>query len=194
MELSIRVRFPIDTPMKNKRLIIIISIIVAILLVPFIAMQFTNEVMWTLGDFIFMGVLLGVIGLAYEFAARMSGNKAYRAGALLALFATLFLIWMNLAVGIIGSEDNPANALYGIVILVGIIGSIFSKFKPLGMSKAMFVTACVQLLVPVAAFLIWKHNVETQEQMFGVIGVFVIITIFSLMYVGAGLLFKKGRE
>ena len=35
--------------------------------------------------------------------------------------AAFLLIWINLAVGIIGSEDNPANLMYGAVLLLGLV-------------------------------------------------------------------------
>ena len=77
-------------------------------MVPLIAMQFTDEVVWTLGDFVVAAVLLMGTGVSYEFLARKAGSVAYRSAVGLALAAALFLVWMNLAVGIIGSEDNPS--------------------------------------------------------------------------------------
>ena len=56
--------------MKNKRLIIILSIVVCILLIPLIAMQFTNQVNWSVGDFIVMAMLLFGTGVLCEFAIR----------------------------------------------------------------------------------------------------------------------------
>jgi hypothetical protein len=47
---------------------------------------------------------------------------------------------MNLAVGIIGSEDNPANLMYGGVLAVGIIGAIIARFEPHGMARALVAT------------------------------------------------------
>lgn len=39
----------------------------------------------------------------------VSGRNFYRIGAAVALGAAFFEVWMNLAVGIVGSEDNPVN-------------------------------------------------------------------------------------
>ena len=75
-------------------------------------MQFTDEVDWGVADFVVAGVLLFSAGLTYEVVARRVGNIAYRTAAGVAVAAPLILIWMNLAVGIIGSEDNPANLMY----------------------------------------------------------------------------------
>ena len=84
-----------------------------ILLLPLLAMQITDEVVWDLADFAVAGALLFGTGLTYELAARMKGNTAYRAAVGLALAAALILVWVNLAVGLIGTEDNSANQMYG---------------------------------------------------------------------------------
>jgi len=89
--------------MKNKRLIIILMAIAIILLIPLIAMQFTNEVNWTSSDFIMMGVLLTGTGLLSEFVMRKVksiDNRILIIGAILLVF---ILIWAELAVGIFGT-------------------------------------------------------------------------------------------
>ncbi|MBL8125947.1 MAG: hypothetical protein JNJ39_17735 [Blastocatellia bacterium] len=55
---------------KNIRLIGILAFAGVLLSVPYFAMKFTNEVNWTMLDFVVMGVLLLVTGLACEFALR----------------------------------------------------------------------------------------------------------------------------
>lgn len=42
----------------------------SILTLPLVATQFTDEVAWTLGDFVVVGVLLTIIGVAIEMAFR----------------------------------------------------------------------------------------------------------------------------
>lgn len=89
--------------MKNKRFIIIIAIAIALLLVPFVAMQFTNEVNWDAFDFMIMGILLLSTGLVCEFILRRLQSFRFRIIALGISLACLFLIWAELAVGIFGS-------------------------------------------------------------------------------------------
>jgi hypothetical protein len=49
--------------MKNKRLFIILSVVIIFLSIPLIAMQFTDEVDWSSSDFAIMAVLLLGTGL-----------------------------------------------------------------------------------------------------------------------------------
>ena len=89
--------------MKNKRFIILLAIVAALLLIPFIAMQFTDEVAWTSFDFIVMGVLLFGTGLLCELSVRKIKSNKHRiliCGAILLVF---LLIWAELAVGIFGT-------------------------------------------------------------------------------------------
>jgi len=159
-----------------------------ILLLPLIAMQFTDEVVWDLADFLAAGVLLFGTGLAYELMARKGGTVAYRAAVGIALATVFLLVWVNGAVGIIGSENNDANLMYFGVLAVGIIGAIIARLQPLGMARALFVTALAQALVPVIALTIWQ---PTSWGAAGVFGVFVLNAFFVMLLVGSALLFKR---
>lgn len=89
--------------MKNKRLLIILITVGILLLIPFAAMQFTNEVNWSIFDFVIMGVLLFATGLLCEFVFRRTKSIKHRiVFCSLILFAFL-LIWAELAVGIFGT-------------------------------------------------------------------------------------------
>ena len=124
-----------------------------ILLLPLVAMRFTDEVDWDATDFSVMGVmLLGACGL-YEGTARTTGNLACRAAVAIALVAAFLLVWINLAVGIVGSEDNPANLMFGGVLAVGIVGALVARFRPHGMARALAATALAQTLVGMIALI-----------------------------------------
>lgn len=87
--------------MKNKRSIIIITVIVVLLFVPLIAMQLTNEIDWKGHDFIVMAVLLSGAGLLTELAWRKLKNitqKTLACGLILIIF---FAVWAELAVGLL---------------------------------------------------------------------------------------------
>lgn len=88
---------------QNKRLIIIVLISAFILIIPLIAMQFTDEVNWTPFDFIVAGALLLGTGLMCELAIRKLRNIKYRVAICVALLLALLLIWAELAVGIFGT-------------------------------------------------------------------------------------------
>lgn len=157
-----------------------------ILLLPFLAMQFTDEVVWDLADFAVAGVLLFGAGLTYALLARKAGNIAYRAAVGVAVAAALVLVWMNLAVGIIGSEDNPANLMYIGVLAVGIIGALFARFQPHGMARALFATALAQALVAVIALIArlgypWSGPLELT----------LLNGFFVVLFAGSAWLFRR---
>lgn len=88
-----------------------------ILLIPLVAMQFTNEVAWTLLDFMVTGGLLVGTGLMYVIGASKLRTPRNRAILGAALGAAFLFVWAELAVGILGnwqftgppSEISAAN-------------------------------------------------------------------------------------
>lgn len=87
----------------NKRLIVIVLTTVLLLFIPLIAMQFTNEVSWSMFDFIVAGALLLITGLACEFVLRKVKKLEYRIIICLVILAVFLLVWLELAVGIFGT-------------------------------------------------------------------------------------------
>lgn len=170
----------------NKRLLRLALTIVGILLVPLVAMQFTQEVAWNLFDFIFAGALLFGTGLVYELVARRECTTTYRAAVGVALVAALLLVWLNGAVGLIGSEHNPANLLYGGVLAVGLVGAILARLQPYSMARTLLAMALAQFLVPVVALLIW-HTQLTWDTA----GTFGVNTFFVMLWVSSALLFRR---
>lgn len=89
--------------MQNKRLIGIVLTVALLLLIPLIAMQFTDDVNWTLFDFVVAGVLLLTTGLMCDLVIRKVNKIEHRIAVCLAILAALLLIWVELAVGIFGT-------------------------------------------------------------------------------------------
>lgn len=71
-----------------------------ILSIPLVAMQFTREVDWKLGDFTVMGILLFGAGSLFIVIARATPRK-YRALIGIAVLAAVLITWIHLAVGIV---------------------------------------------------------------------------------------------
>lgn len=120
---------------------------VGLILLPLVAMQFTSDVNWSVGDFIFASLLLGVVGLAIELTILKSGSMAYRIAAGVAILASLLIVWVNGAVGMIGSEDNPYNLLFLGVIPLALIGSLLARFRPSGMAIAALAAGFAQTTI-----------------------------------------------
>lgn len=89
--------------MKFKRLTIILLAMSGVLLIPFIAMQFTNEVDWDSTDFITMGALLFGTGFLCELVLRIVKSTKHRIILCGGILFMLFFVWAELAVGIFGT-------------------------------------------------------------------------------------------
>lgn len=173
-----------------KRNLVRVAVVTAIILtIPLVAMIFTDEVNWTFSDFVVMGLLLFGSGAAFELVASRGNGLTYRTAVGIAVASGLLMTWINLAVGFIGSGANPANALYGAVILVGIVGSVSARFEAAGMARTMFAIAAVQFLIPVATLLFWKPLIANEEP--GIAGIFMLNGFFVAVFAVSGILFRQ---
>lgn len=161
-----------------------------LLLIPLIAMQFSDEVVWTLSDFIIAGILLFGTGFTYKFITRKSSEVAYRVAVGFALLAGLFLIWSNLAVGLIGSEDQAINLLYFGVIVVGIVGAFIARFQPKGLSVTMFAMAATQALIAVIALITGMQQLPASS----VVEILGVNGFFMVLFAVSGLLFRYAAQ
>jgi hypothetical protein len=79
-----------------------------ILALPLVAMQITDEVVWSLAEFVAVGVLLATIGVALELAVRRAGNLA----------AALGIAALGVAAAVLGeADDAPGLVLLGILLI-----------------------------------------------------------------------------
>ena len=82
--------------MKNKRLIIILFVAAGLLLIPLIAMRFTDEVNWTPMDFVVMGAMLLITGLGIDVALRIVKATWVRVAAVAAILFGFLMVWGTL--------------------------------------------------------------------------------------------------
>jgi hypothetical protein len=128
------------------------TVAATLLAIPALAMRIPGSGWnWSVGDFVFAGTMICGTALAYERAVSRSGHWAYRAGAATALAAAFLLVWINLAVGIVGNADDPHNAAYFAEVLLAAATAFTAALRPAGMARAMLATAAFQLLLTALA-------------------------------------------
>lgn len=160
-----------------------------ILLLPLLAMQFTEEMAWDLADFAIFGAMLVSACGTYELAARVTNNTTYRLAVGVALAAALILVWLSLGVGIIGRDGDPANLMYFGVLAVGIIGALIARFRPRGMARALCATALAQTSVAAIALIAglgypWSGPLELSA----------LNGFFVALFVGSAWLFRRAAH
>lgn len=160
-----------------------------LLLLPLLAMQVTDEVVWDPADFAIAGALLFGTGLTYKLVAKKMGDITYRVAIGVSLAAAFLLVWVNLAVGVIGKEGDPANLMYAGVLAVGIIGSIIARFQPRGMARALSMTAIAQALVAAIALIAGLGSPSS-----GPGEILMLNGFFVALFVGSAWLFRRAAR
>jgi len=89
--------------LSKKSISLVGGITALLLLVPLIGMQVSNEVNWTLSDFVIGGVILFTFGLIVAFAAQNIRKRSTRLIAIGIILLILALLWGEHAVGIFGT-------------------------------------------------------------------------------------------
>ncbi len=133
--------------------------------------------------------LLIVAGTLVFLAIRMRQNRTYKVALGIALMTALLVLWINLAVGIIGEPDNLANLMYVGVLVVGIVGAIIARFQPQQMAIALFATAVAQILVASITAILGLGFPPTPSQ-----SLLILNAILIGLWVGSALLFRKAAR
>lgn len=128
-------------------------------LLPFLAARLSEEMNWSAMDHVAWGVMLLTGAALFETSLRLSRSFAYRFACWIALGAGFLLVWANLAVGIIGSEDRAINSLFFAVLAVPLVGAFFVDFRARGLAWVMAATAAAQIAVAVPPLLAREPDV-----------------------------------
>lgn len=76
------------------------TVAAALLVAPWVAMRFTDEVRWDGADFLVFGAMLAVAGGLVEIVVRLSRRRMVVLGAVALVGAAFLLLWAELAVGL----------------------------------------------------------------------------------------------
>ncbi len=135
--------------------------LLALLVLPAVAMTFTDEVDWTFGDFVFAGILLFALGAGVEIAIRVGRSGPLRLGLIIATLAGFFTLWSNAAVGIIGSEDEMVNLGFTALVILAFLSTLLVWFRAHILRWIYAVVAIGQIALGIAALsLMPGHAVE----------------------------------
>jgi hypothetical protein len=162
---------------------------VLLLLLPLVAMQFTDDVNWSASDFVIMGVMLLGAGGAFELALRTSGQTLYRIAAMGAVGSGFFMVWVNGAVGIVGDEDNLLNVAYFGVLALGFLGATACRLKPRGMAWTGFTMAGATALIGAVALV-----VERNAPGYSPVEIIAVNAMFMVLFTGVALLFNHAAN
>lgn len=121
--------------------------VIAFVLAPLVAMQFTADVQWDETDFIIATVIFGIIGALVELTVLLTANPFTRAGGFLTILAGFMLLWANLSVGMIGDAGNPVNLLFGVVLLIAVAGAWLSILHRLILPTFMLAAGVTQFAI-----------------------------------------------
>ncbi len=161
----------------------------ALLAVPFFAMRFTSEVNWGLGDFIFAALMFAALCGLVELAVRRSTKAVYRWAIALAGLGAFAVVWVNLAVGIVASEDNPYNVVFMAIVVATVVASALVRLKPRAMARILPVTAVSLLLALGIGQMLGsdeRHDTRLAE--------WTGVTLFAGMFGASALLFRDSAE
>jgi hypothetical protein len=175
--------------LKDRLLLAALFVPALLLLAPLVAMRFTDEVKWTGSDFVVAYIVLASAGLAFRFLFRRATDWTTRAAATAAVGSTLFMTWVNMAVGLVGRENHAANVMYLGVLAIAVLGALAAGFRPRGMARTFFTMAGAQLLVPVIALYAWGV-----EPVIPVARVFGANAFFAFLFTATALLFRNAAE
>lgn len=116
----------------------------ALLLTPLMMMQISDGWHWTVGSFVVAGIVIGGIGLLYEFAEKASGSRAYRAGAAVALVTSFLTVWTTFV------RDDGNGIGFFLLVMAAAAGAFAAWFQAPGMARSMLGVAIMQSLLGIA--------------------------------------------
>lgn len=116
----------------------------ALVALPALAMQFTDEVQWTGFDFAVFAGMLALVVMPFQLALRRVRNLAALAAIAAALITAFLMVWANLAVGIVGDGMTPVNLMFLGILAVPLAGTALVRGTARGMAWVMLAMATLQ--------------------------------------------------
>ena len=170
--------------------------ITAALLFPFIAVESADALGLSEDDAFFdrlplLLLALILIGIIIAVVLTWKNKSGIRSALGLALFTSFLIVWMNAAVGIIGSEENRINIIYYGLVIFSIIWVMFENYSVLGFARSMFASMIVAVLLGVSVMIIAGIN---GVSFIGLIQIAALNGMFATLYGISALLFRRSAQ
>lgn len=175
--------------MKRQDFLLIALVPSCLLLLPLVGNLTVEGWNWKWNDFLAAWVVFTLTTAFFRFLlTRQLGNLAYKLGAACAVLTGFVILWVTMAVQIIG-EDNPGNVLYLFTLLGGLIGGLFVRFRAAGLARVAFAMALALLAIPAVAVVRWPADFSP-----GYPQVQLLSAGLAAMFVAAGLFFRRAAS
>jgi hypothetical protein len=152
----------------------------ALLTTPAVMMQFSDEWHWTPASFAFAGIVIGGFLLLYEFAERLNGSRAYRAGVAIVLATSFLTVWTTIV------RDDGNGIGFFLLIMAAAVGAFAAWFRAAGMARTMLGVGIMQALLGVAI----ATAPSTASVSDGPIRALVFSGFFSVLWLISAALFR----
>ena len=156
----------------------------ALLLTPLLMMRISDEWHWTLGSFVFAGIMIGGVGVLYELAERASGSRPYRVGVAVALVASFLTVWTTIV------RDDGTGMTYLMVILAAWVGGFAAWFRPAGMARTLLGVAVLQTLLGIGT----ATEPSTASMPDGPLKAVLFNGFFALLWLVSATLFRAAAK
>ncbi|HEV2815990.1 MAG TPA: hypothetical protein VGW40_02015 [Allosphingosinicella sp.] len=120
-----------------------------------------------------------------------AGRNFHRIGAAVALAAAVLEIWINLAVGIVGREDNPVNQGFYLVVATAAACAFTARLRAGAMGRAMLAVAAVQALLALA---VATAPSTARDEPMGAAGVLALSGGFVALWLLSAALFHRSAR
>ena len=120
----------------------------------------------------------------------ITAHTARRAGLGLGFATTVFLFWAIGALGVIGSQGDPADLMYLGVLGIVVGGSAASRLEDRGMARTMVAAVAAHGLVALVALLHGEH----QSPVTSVVEILGLNAMFMVLFAAAALLLRFAAD
>jgi len=165
------------------------AISAVVVLLTLLGNHFVDGWNWKPQGFALAGILVFSTALTYELVTRKMNARAYRAAVGIALATAFVLFWGNVVQFVDGV--NRSAVMYLLVPLVGVIGAALARFRPTGMSRALFATALAQALALTIAL---SRNPPVTSWTPAVTRGFVFNALCVMLFAASALLFRTAAR